>query len=293
MTPRQKRELRYGLLFASPWIVGMAVFVLYPVLASLYYSFCYYSVLTEPRFIGLGNYLDLFTDSVFWISVLNTFYYAIFALPLGIAISISLAMLLVMKLRGVTVYRTIFFLPSLLPVVALSILWLWIFNGEYGVLNYALGKLGIPGPNWLAEKNWAMPALIIMSFWGVGHMVVIYLAALQDVPQALYEAAELDGANWWHKACHVTLPMISPVIYFNLIMGIIGTLQIFAQPYIMTQGGPGRATLFYTVYLYDNGFRYLRMGYASAMAWILFIIILVLTLLATRASRKHVYYEGG
>ncbi len=293
MTLRQKRELFYGLLFVSPWIMGMLMFVLYPVLASLYYSFCYYSVLSEPKFIGLGNYFDLFTDSVFWGSVLNTFYYAVFALPLGIAISVTLAMLLTVKVRGVTIYRTIFFLPSLLPVVALAILWLWIFNGEYGVLNFALSKLGIEGPNWLAEKNWAMPALIIMSFWGVGHMVVIYLASLQDVPQVLYEAAELDGASWWHKARHITLPMISPVIYFNLIMGIIGTLQIFAQPYIMTGGGPARATLFYTMYLYDNGFRYLRMGYASAMAWILFIIILLLTLVATRISRKYIYYEGG
>jgi len=293
MTNREKHELKYGLLFVSPWIIGMLVFVLYPVLSSLYYSFCYYSVLTEPQFIGLGNYSDLFSDAVFWTSVLNTFYYACFALPLGIAISISLAMLLTMKLRGVTLYRTIFFLPSLLPVVALSILWLWIFNGEYGVLNYLLSKLGIEGPNWLAEKSSAMPALIIMSFWGVGHMVVIYLAALQDVPQSLYEAAELDGASWWDKTRHVTLPLISPVIFFNLIMGIIGTLQIFAQPYIMTQGGPGRATLFYTMYLYDNGFRYLRMGYASAMAWVLFVIILLLTFLATKLSRKHVYYEGG
>lgn len=293
MNKTERRRLLLGLGFVSPWLVGMTVFVLYPVAASLFYSACDYNLLNDPVFVGAGNYIELFQDRAFGKSVFNTFYYAIFALPLGMVLSLALAMLLSTRARGMTIYRTIFFLPSLVPLVALAVLWLWIFNGEYSVLNYALSGLGISGPNWLTDKNWAMPALIILSFWGVGYAIVIYLAALQDVPQALYEAADLDGASWWQKTRHVTLPMISPVIYFNLIIGIIGTLQIFAVPYIMTGGGPARATLFYTMYLFDNAFGYYRMGYASAMAWILFLIILLLTLLATKVSRKHVYYEGG
>ena len=268
--------------------------MLYPIAASVYFSFCDYSVLERPVWIGLENYTELLRDDIFWTSLVNTSYYAAVSLPLGMLVALALAILLNAKVRGLAVYRTIFFLPSILPVVAMSILWLWIFNGQYGVLNYTLGLVGVPSrvlPTWLDSKAWAMPALILMGLWGVGYSVVIYLAGLQDVPVSLYESAEIDGASWWQKTVHITLPMLSPVIYFNLVMGIIGTFQIFAQPYIMTQGGPERATTFYTLYLYNRAFEDLRMGYASAMAWILFVIILVLTLLATKLSQRHVHYE--
>jgi len=294
MTPSERRNLRNGLLFISPWIVGFCVFMLYPVVSSLYFSFCDYSVLERPVWLGAENYTELAHDDVFWTSLGNTAYYAVIALPVGMMLAISVALLLNTKVRGMTVYRTIFFLPSIVPVVAMAILWLWILNGRYGVLNYSLSLLGIPAkslPAWLENKHWAMPALILMGLWGIGHAMVIYLAGLQDIPVHLYESAEIDGASWWQKTVHITLPMLSPSIYFNLIMGIIGTFQIFAAPYIMTNGGPERATHFYTFYLYNLAFEDLRMGYACAMAWILFLIILGLTLLATKASARHVHYE--
>jgi len=294
MTKAEKRNLRNGLLFVSPWVVGISCFILYPIISSLYHSLCDYSVLEPPVFIGLTNYIDLAKDEVFWKSLWNTFFYAFFAIPVGLGISLTLALFLNTKIRGLAFYRTIFFLPSLVPIVAMAMLWMWIFNGQYGVLNYFLSLLGIRAPAWLMNVHWAKPALIIMSFWAIGYSMVIFLAGLQDVPVSLYESAEIDGANFLHKIRHVTIPMISPVILFNLIMGIIWTFQIFARPYIMTPGpgGPARSTTFYTLYLFQTAFEDLRMGYASAMAWILFLIILSLTLLAIRLSKDRVYYAG-
>ncbi len=294
MTNAEKRNLRNGLLFVSPWIVGISCFIVYPILSSLYHSLCDYSVLEPPVFIGLTNYIDLAKDEIFWKSLWNTFFYAFFAIPLGLAISLTLALLLNTKIRGLAFYRTVFFLPSLVPIVAMAMLWMWIFNGQYGVLNYLLSLLGIRAPAWLMNVHWSKPALIIMSFWAIGYSMVIFLAGLQDVPVSLYESAEIDGANFLRKIRHVTIPMISPVILFNLIMGIIWTFQIFARPYIMTPGpgGPARSTTFYTLYLFQTAFEDLRMGYASAMAWILFLIILSLTLLAIRLSKDRVYYAG-
>ena len=294
MTKGEKRNLRNGLLFVSPWIVGMSCFLLYPIVSSLYHSFCDYSVLERPVWIGVTNYVDLAKDQVFYKSLWNTFFYAFFAIPLGLGISLVLALLLNTKIRGLAAYRTIFFLPSLVPIVAMAMLWMWIFNGQYGVLNYFLSFLGIRAPAWLMNVHWSKPALIIMSFWAIGYSMVIFLAGLQDVPVSLYESAEIDGANFLHKIRHVTIPMISPVILFNVIMGIIWTFQIFARPYIMTPGpgGPARSTTFYTLYLFQTAFEDLRMGYASAMAWVLFLIILSLTLLSIRLSRDRVYYAG-
>ncbi len=294
MTKGERRNLRNGLLFVSPWILGISFFILYPVFSSLYHSFCDYSVLEPPVFIGLTNYLDLARDAIFWKSLWNTFFYAFFAIPLGLLIALTLALLLNTKIRALAVYRTIFFLPSLVPIVAMAMLWMWIFNGQYGVLNYLLSLLGIRAPAWLMNVHWSKPALIIMSFWAIGYSMVIFLAGLQDVPVSLYESAEIDGANFLQRIWHVIVPMISPVILFNLIMGIIFTFQIFARPYIMTPGpgGPARSTTFYTLYLFQTAFEDLRMGYASAMAWILFLIILSLTLLAIRSSRNRVYYAG-
>ena len=289
-----RRETWAGLAFVSPWIVGLGVFLLYPILASLYYSFCDYSVFYKARFIGVANYIDIAGDKVFWKSLVNTLFFAALSVPLGLLLAFGLAMLLNSEVRGLTIYRTIFFLPALVPMVALAVLWLWIFNGEYGVLNTAISGLGLPSPGWLTDPAWSKPALVLLSMWGVGYAMVIFLAGLQDVPVHLYEAADLDGATWWHKIRHVTLPMVSPVILFNGIMGIIGSLQYFAIPYIMTPNGqPARSAYFYAMYLYDNAFAYIKMGYASAMAWILFLVIFALTLLSLRLASRYVHYEGG
>jgi multiple sugar transport system permease protein len=290
----RNQETRTALLFAAPWLIGFCLFLLYPLLASLYYSFCDYSVLRPPVWVGGANYRGLWQDEVFLQTLYNTGLYALMALPLGMVVTLTLALMLNAKVRGMAFYRTIFYVPSLVPSVSLAILWLWVFNGEHGVLNALLGYVGIKGPNWLSDVNWSKPALVLMSLWGGGNTIVIYLAGLQDVPQQLYEASDLDGAGWWAKTRHVTLPMLSPVILFNLIMGIIGTLQVFTVPYIMFPGGsPARSTYFYTMYLFDNAFIYHKMGYACAMGWIMFAIILVLTRFALKMSEKHVHYEGG
>jgi multiple sugar transport system permease protein len=289
----EREHLRNGLLFCSPWLIGFSVFLIYPIISSVYYSLTEFSVLQEPAFVGTANYRDLLSEGVFWKALGNTFFYAAFALPLGMIVALAIAMLLNTDVKGMTVYRTIFFLPSLVPTVATAILWLWIFNGQYGILNFGLREMGIPAPNWLTDPQWSKPALVLLGIWGVGNAVVIYLAGLQDVPEHLYEAADLDGAHWLQKIRHVTLPMMSPVILFNLIIGIIGTFQYFAVPFVMAPNGqPARSAYFIAVYLYDNAFPYLQMGYASALAWILFLMIAALTALAFWASRDRVHYGG-
>ena len=291
MTRGDRRNIGLGLLFICPWIVGFLVFTLYPVLASVYFSFCDYDVLSAPVWTGALNYRDMFTDSVFWKALGNTLYFTAFSLPLGLTLAFLLAVLLNNQVRMRPLFRTCFFLPSLVPVVAVSMLWLWIFNGSFGLLNYALGLVGIEGPNWLSDQQWTKPALIMTTLWGVGGSMVIYLAALQDVPRDLYDSADIDGANAWHRLVHITFPLVSPVIYFNLVMGIIGSLQVFAGPYIMFNGsGPNRSAMFYATYIYENAFSYNQM--ACAMAWVLFFIILGLIWVATRATRKHIYYGG-
>lgn len=294
MTRGERRSLLLGLAFISPWIAGFLVFTLYPVCASLFFSFCDYDVLTRPVWIGALNYSEMFTDTLFWKSLYNTLFFAAFSIPLGLVTSLLVAVLLNQRVRGRSTFRAIFFLPSLVPIVASSVLWLWILNGNFGLLNSALRALGVSHPpQWLADPAWTKPSLILMSLWGVGSSMVIYLAALQDVPRSLYESAELDGAGAWRRFVHITLPMISPVIYYNLIMGIIGSLQVFSQGYIMMpSGGPQRSSLFYAVYLFLNAFEYRQMGYACAMAWFLFVLILALTWLATRGTRKMIFYAG-
>jgi len=290
----RRRDARMGLLFASPWILGFCIFLVYPVVASFLYSFTNFSVLRPPRFIGLANYKELLHDEVFFITLKNTLFYAAGAVPLSSVVAIGLALLLNTKVRGIALYRTIFFLPSLVPSVALGVLFLWIFNGDYGLLSEALRRIHVPTPNWLGDPAWAKWTLILISMWGCGQAMIIYLAGLQDVPISLYEAAELDGAKVWAKTKHVTIPMLSPVILFNVIMGMIGSLQIFAVPYIMFPGGaPARSTYFYALYLFDNAFSYQRMGYASALGWVMFLITLALTLLSLKVSERHVHYEGG
>lgn len=284
---------RNGLLFCLPWLIGLTVFLLYPLVAALYYSLCDYSVLLPPVFIGFENYTDLMKDPLFWKSLWNTTYFAVGSVGLGLFMSLSLALFLNTKVKGISLYRTLFFLPSLMPAVAGSILWLWIYNGQSGIINTALAHIGISGPAWLADPAWAKLAIVIMAVWGAGNGIVIYLAGLQDVPTSLYEAALIDGANFWQRLFNVTIPMISPVIYFNVVLSIIGGFQVFTQAFIMTgsTGAPERSLLFYVLNLYNVGFQDLRMGYASAMATILFIIILVLTFAATKLSQRYVTYE--
>lgn len=293
MTPREKSSLLIGLAFCLPWLIGMSGFLLYPLGAAFYYSLCDYSVLLDPVFIGLDNYSDLAKDELFWKSLGNTVYFALGAVLLGVLVALGLALLLNCQVRGLALYRTLFFLPSLMPLVATSILWTLMYNGQNGIINSGLRELGILGPAWLTDPAWAKPAMILMAAWGSGHAMVIFLAGLQDIPLHLYEAALIDGAGFFERLRFVTLPMLSPVIYFNVIMGIISGFQAFTQALIMTDsfGAPERSTLFYVLALYNSAFQDLRMGYASAMAFILFLIVLLLTVLATRISRRWVHYE--
>jgi multiple sugar transport system permease protein len=290
-----------GYLFLLPWLIGLIVFYAIPMLASFYMSFTEWSMLSPPRWVGLENYTSLFSqDPLFYTSIYNTLYYVVFSVPLGMAISLSLAVLLNQKVKGISIFRTLFYMPSITNLVAISVLWTWIFNPEFGLLNGALRAIGIEGPLWLQSEIWSKPALIVMSLWSIGGGVIIYLAALQGIPQQLYEAASLDGANAWKKFQRITLPMLTPAIFFNLVMNIIGSFQVFTQAYIMTQGrapgsegGPMNSTLFFVLYLYKKAFQQFKMGYASAMAWVLFIAIFVLTLVQFKLSKRWVYYEAG
>ncbi|WP_309382132.1 carbohydrate ABC transporter permease [Cerasicoccus frondis] len=304
MTRRERTNLSLGLLFISPWIIGFLLMSFYPLVSSFALSFTDYSTLSKPVFIGVENYTDMAVDKLFWQSIWNTAYFAALSIPLNLGIALFLAILLNFDLPGKKIFRTIYFLPSLVPMVCLAVLWQWMLNGRIGLVNSALrpvtellnGALGTSfmPPNWLADPAFAKLGLILAGAWGVGNMVVIFLAGLQDVPRTLYEAADLDGANFWQKTRHVTLPIISPVIYFNGIMSLIGSFQVFAVPYVMMQGGegPGRSMLFAATYIFNKTFRSLSMGYACAISLVLFIIILGLTLAATKLSARHIHYEG-
>lgn len=304
MTNHERHNLKIGLLFISPWILGFLAFTIYPLVASAYFSLCDYSVLSKPVYLGAQNYKDLFADDLFWKAVGNTFYFAAFSIPLGVVVSLSFAILLNFNLTGKGIFRTIYFLPSLVPMVCLAVLWQWMLNGKFGLINYALQPVleflnailhtSFTAPNWLQMAAFAKPGVIFAGLWGTGNAVVIYLAGLQDVPRQLYESADIDGASFWSKTRHITLPMISPVIYFNSIMSLIGAFQVFAIPYVMTSGGDGpeRSLLFIATYVYQNAFDYWNMGYACALGLILFLIILLLTLAATKLTERHVYYAG-
>jgi len=386
------RRTLTGYGFILPWMIALAVFIGWPFAAGFYFSFCDFPPLKTPLFIGLDNYRELLGDPVFHRSLGVTMIYAAVAIPLGVLLALTLALMLNARIRGQSFYRVIFFLPHLVPTVVVALLWLWIFNPDYGLINLALGRVmtaadawtgvffvlregtritayprstafllllppaalllylapplrrelaGRPGtrrflewalavsctaaaltagyalacrflpedvrklhsPGWLSDgapfpspvpfaPSWALWAIIVMSMWGVGQMAVIYLAKLQDVPVQLYEAADIDGATWRQKTLHITIPLISPVILFNVVMAIIGTFQVFTEPYIMTRGGPEDKTRFVAMFIYDHAFQYQRVGYASAVAWVLFLLIVGLTLLAFRISRGRVYYEG-
>ena len=299
-----RRNLRLGLLFISPWLVGFGAFYLYPAVASLYYSFTDFRILQTPTWVGLDNYSRMLADSQFWKALGNTLYITILGVPLAVMTALGIALLLnVKKIAGIGVFRTIFYLPVVVPPVASALLWIWLLNPQYGLVNQGLGAVGLPHPGWFYDPAWAKAGIILISIWGVGDVVIIYLGALQGVPQQLYEAAEVDGAGRWAKVRHVTIPMISPAILFNLITGAIGAFQYFTQAYVISEGTVGRGSgavggqngslLFYGIELYNEAFRYFNMGYASALAWVLLVVILITTAVMLRASRSRVYYEEG
>ncbi len=291
---RKKKHLLHFYLLAAPALLGLLLFALGPIVASLAISFTDWDILSKPAFLGLKNYQELlFHDKLFLKSLWNSLYYTIFGVPLGVVGGLLIAMLLNTKVRGIPIYRTLFYLPAVVPAVASAVLWIWVFDPDLGILNESLRFIGFSTtPKWLASTEWAMPALIIMSLWGLGAGMIIYLAGLQGIPEHLYEAAKIDGAGRWHLFWHVTVPHMSPIIFFNLIMGIIWSLQGgFTQAYIMTEGGPANSTLFYTYYIFRKAFEEFQMGYSSALAWVLFVIILVITALVFKYARKKVYYE--
>jgi multiple sugar transport system permease protein len=293
LLPRRWPAAAVGLAWISPWVVGFAAFTLLPVAVSGYLSFCQFDGLRPPLFTGLDNLRTLAADPLFWKVLATTSVYAAIALPLGTLVALALAVLLNTSVPGRTVWRAIIFVPTLVPLVATAMIWLWMFNGQYGVLNVVLRRIGIEGPNWLTDPHWTMPSMVLLSVWSVGNAVVVYLAGLQDVPRSLYEAAHVDGASPWQRLRHVTLPMISPSIFFNVVIGIIFVWQVFAVPQIMIPGGgPERSAYFYTMYLYDTAFRSLRFGYACTLSWVQLLIIVALTALAFRLSRRLVHYRG-
>lgn len=295
LTLRQRESL-WAYLFIIPWIIGFLVFTLGPMAASLYYSFTKFNIIDPPVWRGLSNYINLFKDPLFWQSLKVTIKFAAMALPLNLVIGFMLAVLLNQKIPGVNIWRTLYFLPSVVAGVAVALLWVRIFNTRIGLLNpFLQNVLGIRNPpGWLQDPDWAVPALVIMSLWSVGGSMIIYLAGLQGVPTTLYEAAKIDGANSWQRFWNITIPMMTPVIFYNLVLGLIGAFNYFTEVYVATSGngGPVRSTLFYNLYLYQNAFRFFEMGYASAMAWVLFILVLIVTLLVFRSSPYWVYYEG-
>ena len=301
MTPRERQNQLNGLLFATPWVLGFCILTAGPIVASLYYSFCSYNVVRSPVWIGLENYSRLFSeDPHFYKTLYNTLYMMLLGVPSALVLAFLAAILLNARVKGLALFRTIFYLPSVVPVVAVAILWVWILNPEYGLINAFIRLAGLDGPGWLTDPQWSKPALILTNLWGVGNITIIFLAGLQNVPETLYEAAHVDGAGRLRKLWHITLPCISPVLFFNLIMGIIGSFQYFTQVYIMTTGlspehggragGPEGSTLVYALHLYQNAFQNFHMGYASAMAWVLFVVIGGITMFQWKMQKHWVHY---
>lgn len=298
---KRRNHTAAGILFALPWIIGFLAFSLYPIIMSVYYSLTDFNMFQTPKFVGLENYSALFQDEKFYKSLGNKLYMTVLGTPLCLVAGLLLAVLLNQKVRAMPIFRTFFYLPSIVPLVASSMLWLWILNPQYGLLNNILQKLGLYQPNWLTDPRFTKPALLIMGVWGVGSIMIIFLAALQDVPRTLYEAAEIDGANALKRFFYITLPGISPAIFFQLIMGIINNFQYFTQAYLMigsstggglnvVSGGAENSLLFYALYLYQNAFNLFKMGKASAMAWILFVVVAVVTAVVFKTQDRWVSY---
>lgn len=299
---RKERHYVYlGLAFASPWIIGFLAFTVYPFFGSLYLSLTEYDLFSPPQWVGLQNYELILADDRFYKSLGNTFFMAFISVPITLAVSLLIGVMLNFKVKGINYYRTIFYLPSVIPIVASALLWTWMLNPDFGLVNMALRTLGLTDPAWLLDPRYTKPSLILMSLWGSGAGALIFLAALQGVPRQYYEAAQVDGANWWYRFWKITVPALSPIILFQLIMGLIGAFQIFTESYILaggkvdgsgSLGGPEQSLLFYAVNLYQEAFVFLKMGYASALAWILFIIVLLITFILLKTSGRWVYYGG-
>jgi multiple sugar transport system permease protein len=292
----QRREAWTGLAFISPWLVGFVIFTAAPMIISLALAFTNYDVLSAPQFVGLQNFERLIADPRVALSLGNSFFYALLHVPLSMAVALALALLLNNIGRASGFFRTVFYLPSVTPAVAIGVLWLWLLNPRVGLVNQLLRLFGVDGPGWTTDPNWIKPGIVLMSLWSVGSTMVIYLAALRNVPQVLYEAARIDGAGAWQQFRVITLPMISSTLFFTMIVNTIGSLQIFAEVYTMYFGSmnssaAANAALFYNIYLFRQAFEFLRMGYASALAWLLFVIILALTFFQMRAGKRWVYYE--
>ncbi|MFI7066808.1 carbohydrate ABC transporter permease [Kribbella sp. NPDC050124] len=288
-----RREAATGLLWVQAWFVGFVLFTLGPIVGATYLAFTDWQGQGAPRWVGFGNFVEIFTaDPLFWQSVKVTAVFAILYLPASLVIGFAMAMLMNQKLAGVTVFRTVYYLPSVLSGVAVAILWNFVFHREYGVLNWFVGLFGLDPIPWLQDPRWVIPALVIMQLWGVGSSIIIYLGGLQGIPTELYEVARIDGAGWWGVLRHVTLPMMSPVIFFQLVLGLIATFQVFTQAYVMTQGGPDDASYFYALNIYNRAFVELRLGYASALAVVLFIAIVAVTGIIFKTSKAWVYYAG-
>lgn len=284
------KESVWGYLFVLPWLVGLSLFILYPFIANIYYSLMRYDIVSSPDWVGFYNYKFLMQDSLFQKSVYNTIYY-LTVVPIQLIIALLLALLLNQKLRGQRTFRTIFFLPTLVPFVVGAILWQWILDPHYGLVNSLLYKIGINGPGWFASQIWSKPAMVLMGAWGMGGIMIIFLAGLQGIPEVFYEAAEVDGATASKKFFHITLPLLTPALLFNLIIGTINAFRVFIPAYVITKGGPMRSTTFYVLYLYNNAFKLFKMGRASAMALMLFIGVFIVTLVIFTSSSKWVYYE--
>lgn len=287
-----KKEALLAYVFLLPTLIGLIVFNIGPIIASFFISLTDWDVITAPTFVGLGNVRRMMEDKLFTASIRNIFYYTAVNVPMSIIVPLFLALLMNNKLKGIVAYRTIYFLPVITSTVAISTVWYWMYNPDYGLINLFLWQVfGIAGPNWLGSTQWAMPSIIIMSIWkGAGYNMVIFLAALQGVPEELYESARIDGASWWRQMRSITLPMISPTTFFILIMAIIGSFQMFEQTYVMTKGGPAYSTLTLVYYTYQQAFDYFRMGYASALAWVLFIIVMIFSFIQLGLQRKWVHY---
>jgi len=287
-----RKENVAGFLFISPWLIGFVFLFGGPLVASLFLSLVKWDMFTPPQWVGLGNFVRMLGDEYFWKSLRITAVYTAINVPLSLFIGITIAMLLNQRIPCLSVFRTMYYLPSVVSGVAVSMLWVWIYHPDYGYINYFLSLLGVKGPMWLQDPLWSLPALIGVGLWPVGGTMIIYLAGLQGIPTQMYEAAEIDGANGRQRFFRITLPMLSPVIFYNIVVGVIKALQVFTEPKVMTEGGPNNSTLMYMLYLYRNAFKWFKMGYASALAWILFLIILLCTILLLRSATSWVYYEG-
>jgi multiple sugar transport system permease protein len=288
-----RQEAIEAYIWLSPWLIGFVVFMAGPIIASLILSFTKWDIMHPAKWIGLQNYqLILGSDADFRQALKVTITYAAVTLPLGLILGLGLSLLLNLKIKGMNIYRTLFYLPSILPGVAVTLLWVWIFNPDFGIINWILSLVGIQGPTWFSSPRWALPGLMIMSFWGIGGGAVIYLAGLQNIPPHLYEAAEIDGAGSIRKFLNITLPLLTPTLFFQLVMGLIGSFQAFMSAYIATDGGPLKSTFFYMLYLYRTAFTSFKMGYGSALAWILTVLILICTVVVFKSSALWVYYES-